>query len=319
MPTPFVSGSSAIPNRWLNGSATVLWIGDSIGVAFENRLFHALRVTPAGLGVRGASYGSLSPAWAAAAAGALGAAGLLTENAYSPFPSAEAVFNGSVVPVTGAPATLDARLQSASAEPLLLGTRTGITFIPASNGGWSVLTWLDTTKISDAALAGVLPLLGITDIVISIGNNNPAAQTAALFQASLQQLANRFRVALPNASIVFLPTYDTNNAGSAPHLAGFADAHYAAQQATDNSCFLNLYKAAGLWTHNNALGFYADGVHPTESGKMFFLQTLQTLLDQLIIGARTTAAGRYANQSDVEDLFGQSNIAAWSQFDGSDI
>ena len=28
----------------------------------------------------------------------------------------------------------------------------GFTFIPASNGGWSVLTWLDTSKISDAAM-----------------------------------------------------------------------------------------------------------------------------------------------------------------------
>jgi lysophospholipase L1-like esterase len=428
MPTPYVSGDSAIPNRWLNGSATVLWIGDSIGAAFENRIFQALRVNPAGICVRGSNYSALgAPAWAATGGGGLGAAGLLAETNYSPLSTTEALFNGSAVPVTGQPAALDARLQSNSGEPFFLGTRTGLafagvdwlvgqaglklraimyrngtssngiarnsirgsgsssiakgvggflnlrstspayladdipfnapaaaedlyietqsfagatptngnnfvlccaristgqpgfTFVPASNGGWNVLTWLDTTKISDSALAGVLPLLGITDIVISIGQNNPASQTAALFQASLQQLVNRFRAALPDASIIFLPTHDTNNAGSAPHLAGFADAHYAVQQATANSCFLNLYKAGGIWTQNNALGFFTDGVHPSESGKMFFLQTLQGLLDQLIIGARTTAAGRYAAQSDLEDLFGQANIASWSQFDGSNI
>ena len=41
-----------------------------------------------------------------------------------------------------------------------------------------ILDWLDTSKISDSALGGVLPLLGLTDIVISLGQNNGAGQTS---------------------------------------------------------------------------------------------------------------------------------------------
>ena len=423
MPTPLISGSASIGNRWLNGSATVLWIGDSIGAAFENRVLQILRVVPAGLGIRGGNYSSLgAPAWATTGGGAIGSAGLLTERNYSPFASMEAVFNGGAVPVLGVPAAISSRLTSDSAEPLLQASRTGIvfggldwifgstlkmrsilyrnanssngivrnyirgsgsvavakgtgaflnlqsaapgyladefpfaapsagedlnveaqsfdgatptngtnfvlcctlistgqpgfTFIPASNGGWDVLRWNDPAFISNAALAGVLPLLGITDVVLSIGNNNPANQTAVQFQVSLLALAARFRMALPTASIAFVPTYDTNNAGSAPHLAGFADAHYAAQRQTDNSCFLNLYKAAGVWSQNNALGLMTDGVHPSETGKVYFLQTLQGLLDALIAGTRTTAAGRYATQIDIEDVFGSANVSAWAALD----
>ncbi len=423
MPTPYVSGNASIANRWLNGSATVLWIGDSISVAFENRLLQVLRVSPAGLGIRGGNFFSVgAPSWAATGGGALGAAGLLTERNYSPFITSEAVFNGGAVPVVGAPAALSSRLISDAGEPLLLASRTGLafggadwitgttlkarsifyrnanssngmirpyvrgsgsasvakgvggfqnlqsatpaylaadvsftapsagedvyleaqsfegatptngsnavlccalvsngqpgfTFIPAGVGGWDVLKWIDPTVISSAALAGVLPLLGITDVVISIGQNNPANQTAAQFQASLLTLAGRFRAALPNASIVFLPTYDTNNAGSAPHLAGFADAHYASQTQTDNSCFLNLYKAAGLFTQNNPLSLFADGVHPSETGKVYFLQTIQGLLDALLAGNQTSAAGRYATEKDIEDVFGGANVLAWAAID----
>jgi phage gp36-like protein len=425
MPTPYVSGDASIGNRWLNGSATVLWIGDSIGVGFESRLMHVLRVNPPGLGVRGGGYGAIgAPSWAATGSGALGATGLLTEKNYSPFPAQEAVFNGGAVPATGVPAAINSRLLSSAGESLLLGGRSGLTFggvdwiagsslrmrcvlycnssssngivrnylrgsgsssvargtgsflnlhaaapsyvtddipftapaagedlyleaqsfegatptngtnfilccalittgqpgftfIPASNGGWDVLKWTNPAIISDAALAGVLPPLGITDVVISLGQNNPSVQTAAQFQASLGQLVARLRAALPAASIVFLPTYDTNNAGSSPHQAGFTDAHYAAQQATPNSCFLNLYKAAGIWSQNNALGLFTDGVHPSDPGRVYFLQTIQGLLDMLIADIRATASGRYAIQRDVEDLFGRANIAAWAQLDSS--
>jgi hypothetical protein len=428
MSTPLLSGSSSIANRWLSGSATVLWLGDSIGASLENRLLQVLRVTPAGIGFRGGNSSSIgAPAWAAAGGGGLGAAGLLAETNYSPFPTREVVFNGAAVPVTGVPIGINSRIASDTTEPLLLGTRGGVTFsgldwlagttpklrcilyrnnnsangivrnylrgsnsnsielgagaflnllsgapawladdipftppagaedlyveaqsfegatpvnntnfvlcggvissgkggftfIPASNGGWSVQTWLDTTKISDAALAAVLPLLGVTDVVISIGQNNPGVQTALQFQASLQQLAGRFRTALPNCAITFLPTHDTNNAGSAPHLAGFADAHYAAQQLTSNSCFLNLYKAAGPFAQLNVLGLLADGVHPTEAGKVYILQTIQSLLDALVGGVGLPAAsGRYATQLDLESLFGRTTIAGWSQFDGSAV
>jgi hypothetical protein len=428
MPTPFISGDASIAHRWLSGSATVLWAGDSIGAALEGRLMQVLRVTPAGRGVPGANYSGLgAPAWCSGSGGGgLGVTGLLTEKNYSPFASREAVFNGSAVPATGAPAGLNSRLFSDSGEPSLLATRTslyfaaadwlgsapnptlrcilyrnansangiirnylrgsssssvekgtgswlnlysaspawladdipftapaggedlylesqsfegaapvnatnfilccalvrsgaaGFTLLPASNGGWSVLTWLDTTKISDGALAAVLPLLGVTDIVISIGQNNPG-ETAPQFQSSLQQLAARFRAAVPTASIIFLPTYDTNNAGSAPHLAGFADSHYAAQQATPNSCFLNLYAVAGPFAQNNALGYFSDGVHPTAAGAIYFCQTIQGLLDALIVGDATIATGRYASRTDIELLFGQLNIATWSQFDGSPV
>ena len=423
MPTPFTSGNASIANRWLNGSATVLWIGDSIGVALENRLLQILRVAPAGLGIRGGNYFSLgAPAWAATGGGALGAAGLLTERNYSPFASSEAVFNGGAVPVVGAPAALSSRLISNTSEPLLLTGRTGLvfggldwitgaglklrtiqyrnanssngivrhyvrgsssssvekgtgaflnlqsttpayvaadipftapsagedvyieaqsfegaaptngtnfvlccsvvstgqpgfTFIPAGNGGWDVLKWADPAVISSAALAGVLPLLGITDVVISIGQNNPGNQTAAQFQASLLALVARFRTALPGASLLFVPTHDTNNAGSAPHLAGFADAHYAVQTQTDNSCFLNLYKAAGVFSQISALGLLADGVHPNETGKVYLLQTVQGLLDALLAGNQSIAAGRYAIQKDVEDVFGSANVPAWAALD----
>jgi hypothetical protein len=100
MSTPYVSGDASIANRWLTGSPTVLWIGDSIGVAFENRLLQVLRVTPAGYCARGGGYGSISaPAWATIGGGALGVTGLLTENNYSLFTTGEAVFNGG----TGVP------------------------------------------------------------------------------------------------------------------------------------------------------------------------------------------------------------------------
>ena len=423
MSTPYVSGDISIANRWLNGSPTVLWIGDSIGAAFENRLFQVLRVTPAGYCARGGGYASLgSPAWATTGGGGLGVTGLLMENNYSLFATEEAVFNGSVVIEGGLPAAIDNRLMSDGGEVLLLGSRLGLTFaggewlagtslnlrailyrnanssngiirnyvrgsgstsvakgtgsflnlpsttpaylvdnvpftaptggedlnleaqsfgaaapvngsnfvlccalvttgqpgftfVPASNGGWDVLKWLNPAVISDAALAGIMPLLGITDVVISIGQNNAGSQTAAQFQASLLALAARFRTAVPAVSIVFLPTYDTNNAGSGPHLASFADAHYAAQKQTSNSCFLNLYKAGGVWTQNNTLGLFTDGVHPNEVGKVFFLQTIQGLLDALIAGDRTTAAGRYATQTDVEDVFGRKTVAAWAEVD----
>ncbi len=426
--TPTTSGSPSIANRWLNGSATVLWIGDSIGQAFENRLFQALRVTPAGIGMRGSSFGSISSTtWHTGGPGGLGAAGLLTERNYSPFPTRESVFNGTAVPVAGFPIALAARFASDTTESLLLASRNtltfggvdwlagqpslrlrailyrnaasssaigraevrgsaststlkgagpyltlasatpgyladefpviapavgedcivecqsfegatptastnfilccailsttkpGLTVIPANSGGWDVLRWLDNTIISDNALAGVLPLLNLTDIVISLGQNNPGAQTAAQFQVSLLQLVDRLRIAAPGASIIFLPTYDTNNpsTNNAPHLAGFADAHYAAQQLTPNSAFLNLFSAAGTFAQNNALSFYADGVHPTEPGKLYFLQTLQSLLDALLADARTTAAGRYAAQRDIEDAFGRDNVLTWSRSDAS--
>jgi hypothetical protein len=428
MPTPYVSGNASIATRWLNGSATVLWIGDSIGAAFENRLFQVLRVMPAGICIPGANFSGLAtPAWAAAGAGGLGAAGLLTERNYSPFGSREAVFNGNTVPVTGLNIPVNSRLFSDIGEPLLINSRTGVVlggidwlagttpnlrciiyrnasssngmirdyvrgsssivtargtgaflnlasstpayladdvpfiapaagediylesqsfegatpangsnyvlccalvtsgrpgfiFVPASNSGWDVLKWLDTTLISSAALLGALPLLGVTDVVFSIGNENPGAQTAAQFQTSLSQLVTRFRNALPTASIAFIPTYDTNNAGSAPHLAGFADAHYAVQQATPNSCFLNLYKAAGAWGQNNALGLFAGGgVNPNDPGKVYFLQTIQGLLETLISGNRTLASGRYANRTDIEDAFGLANVTAWAEMDASGV
>lgn len=423
MPTPFTSGSASIANRWLNGSATVLWVGDSIGVAFENRLLQVLRVVPAGLGIRGGNSFSVgAPSWAATGGGGLGAAGLLTERNYSPFTAMEAVFNGGAVPVIGAPAALSSRLMSDASEVLLLAGRTGLvfggldwitgaalklrtilyrnanssngivrhfvrgsgsssvakgtgtflnlqsatpaylaadipftapaagedlyveaqsfdgatptngsnfvyccslvstgqpgfTFIPAGNGGWDVLKWIDPAVISSAALAAVLPLLGITDVVISIGQNNPGNQTSAQFQASLLTLAARFRTALPAVSILFVPTHDTNNAGTAPHLAGFADAHYAVQTQTDNSCFLNLYKAGGAFAQSSALGLLADGVHPSETGKVYFLQTIQGLLDALLAGNQTSAIGRYAIQKDIEDVFGGVNVAAWAALD----
>ena len=426
MPTPYVSGDTSIPNRWLNGSATVLWIGDSISQAFENRLLQVLRVTPAGIGFRGTVFSSLgAPTWAAVGAGGFGATGLLTETNYSPLQTKEAVFNGNAIATSGAPAAIDMRLMSAAPDLLAGGRNTvlfggidwltgsslnlrcvmyrnanssngiirnyvrggssasvprgtgsflalqasparyladdipftapnagediileaqshngaspingsnfvlcaalvttggsGFTYIPASNGGWDILKWTDTTVISDAALSGVLPLLNVTDVVVSLGQNNGTGQTSAQFLASLLLVVTRIRVALPGSSIIFMPTYDTNNAGSGPHLAGFADAHYAAQQQTPNSCFLNLFKAAGVWSQLNALGMFTDGVHPSEAGKVYFIQTIQSLLDTLISGIRATAAGRYADQEDIEDIFGRANVAAWAQFDSSGV
>ena len=430
MPTPYVNGSPSIANRWLNGSASVLWIGDSIGGAFENRLLQVLRVSPAGFCARGAAYDGLnSSAWATLNNGgaALGTTALLTESNYSPLPTKEAVFNGSTIASGGSPAAIDMRLMSDTYQPLFIAGRTGLvfggadwltgggqlnvrcvmyrnansangiirnyvrggnnsyvpkatgpflnlhsvspsyladdipfpppaagediileaqsfngatptagsnfvmccalltngrpgfTYIPASVGGWDILKWTDPSVISDAALAGVLPLLGITDIVISLGQNNGSSQSGAQFQASLLQAVARLRTVLPNAAVVFLPTYDTNNSSSAPHLADFADAHYAAQLQTPNSCFLNLYKAAGVWPQLNALGMFTDTVHPSESGKVYFIQTIQSLLDLLLADFRTTAAGRYAKQQDIEDLFGRANVAAWAQLDSPGV
>src|SRR5947209_7212965 len=104
MSTPFFSGDASIANRWLYGSATVLWAGDSIGMAFENRLMQVLRVTPAGFCVQGGRYSSLSaPPWAAIGFGSLGLTALLGEQNYSPMATVEAVFRGRAVPVTGVP------------------------------------------------------------------------------------------------------------------------------------------------------------------------------------------------------------------------
>lgn len=426
MSSPLVAGDAFIANRWLHGSASVLWIGDSLSVDMEPYVFQVLRVTPAGWLVRGSSYSSLSsPAWAAVGAGGLGASGLLTEVNYSPFATRESVFNGTTVPTTGVAAPLNSRLIGQSAEPFLEGTRntmtfggvdwlvgqgnlklrsvlyrnshsasgivrnyvrsssneykalgnflnlnsaspayladdlaviapvpgddlcpeaqsfegatptsgtnfvlccsllttgqSGVAFMPASNVGWDVTKWLDTGVISDSAMSGVLPLLGVTDVVIALGNYNTTSQTASAFATSLASLVTRLRAVLPTASITFLPTYDTNNPGSNnfPHLASFADAHYAVQQATANSCFLNLYAAAGSWTRINGFGYLADAIRPNAAGACYFLQTIQSLLEQLVAGAGVAADGRYASQGDVEDVFGVANVAQWSSQDDS--
>ena len=160
-------------------------------------------------------------------------------------------------------------------------------------GGWDILQWTDPTIISSAALAGVLPLIGVTDFVIALGNNNPANQTPAQFTASLVQVVNRLRAAVPSASITFLPTYDTDTTGTGTsHLVGFTDGHYAAQRQVPNSCFLNLYTAAGPWTQLNAAGYLSDGVHPSAAGVPYFVQTVSA--------------------ADPTDLFGVTNVVHWS-------
>jgi hypothetical protein len=426
MSSPLVAGDAFIANRWLHGSANVLWIGDSLSVDMEPYVFQVLRVAPAGWLVRGSSYATLSsPAWATLGVGGLGASGLLAEVNYSPFPTKEAVFNGTTVPTTGDPAPLDSRLISQSAEPFLEGTRntmafggvnwlvgqgslklrsvlyrnsnsangivrndvrsssneykalgnflnlnsaspayladdlaviapvlgedlcpeaqsfegatptsgtnfvlccslltsgqSGLAFMPASNVGWDVTKWLDTGVISDSAMAGALPLLGVTDVVIALGNYNTTSQTVSAFQTSLTSLVTRLRTVLPTASITFLPTYDTNNPGTNnfPHLSSFADAHYTVQQATANSCFLNLYAAAGSWTRINSFGYLSDAIRPNAAGACYFLQTIQSLLEQLLAGSGVAASGRYASQADVEDVFGVANVAQWSSQDDS--
>lgn len=428
MPSPLVAGDASIANRWLNGSAVVMWIGDSISAALEPFLLQTFRVTLVGRAFPGSAFGGLgSSAWATLATGGLGATGLLTERNYSPFATKESVFTGSAVPVTGDPVAINSRIMSDATEPLLLGTRTaqvfggsdwlagrsnprlrvvmyrnaqsasgvarndihsvstvfkgvgaflnlaspagpayyaddipftapalaedlaienqsfegatptagtnfvvccalvtngdaGFTFVPASVGSWDVLHWTDTSVISDAALAGVLPLLGITDFVIALGQNNPTNQTASDFQTSLIQMTNRLRAAVPGASITFLPTYDTDSTGSGTtHLPGFVDAHCTAQRLVPNSCFLNLYAAAGPWSQLNAAGYLSGGgVNPSAAGAPYFLQTIQGLLEQLLAGPRgAPAAGRYAAQDDVEDVFGVVNVAHWSSQDST--
>ena len=423
MSSPLFAGDPAIATRWLSGSPTVLWIGDSIGAALQNRIFEGLRVTPAGLLVAGASLAGFSGlSFAAVGSGGQGASGLLSESNYTPFASSEAVFNGTTVPSTGQPPAIDVRIFSDSNESFLIAGRTsytfgqvdwlagqsglqlqaimyrnsassngmvrnyvrgssstatfkgfgswlnlsasspsylkntipftapasgeyiylesqtfegamptagsnvviccavvstgqpGFTLLPANVSGWDILKWLNTSVISDNALAGVLSLLGITDIVISLGLSNPTNQDANQFQTSLQQLVTRLRTAVPTASIVFLPEYDANNPGSnnAPQLAGFTDAYYAVQQTTANSCFLNLYQAGGPWSQNQSLGFFSGGTTPTDAGAIYFVQVIGSLLQQLIGGLTATAAGRYAVQGDIEDLFGTNNVAEWS-------
>src|SRR5437763_457863 len=113
---PLTSGSPSVANLWLHGAATVLWIGDNISAALEDHFFQALRLTPAGLGVRGGDYGALSStAWFTGGSGALGASGLLAEQNYSPFPTRETVFNGTTVPAGGLSAVLEARFASCTA------------------------------------------------------------------------------------------------------------------------------------------------------------------------------------------------------------
>jgi hypothetical protein len=421
--SPLFAGDPAIATRWLSGSPTVLWIGDDIGLALQNRLFQGLRVTPAGLLVAGASYAAISSlSFAAVGNGGLGSSGLLSESNYTPFASREAVFSGTTVPTTGAAAAVNSQVFDDGNEPLLIASRTdytfgetdwlagqsalqlqaimyrnaassngmvrnyvrgsssnttfkgfgswlnlsasspsylkntipftspasgediylesqtfegatptagsnaviccavvstgqpGFTLLPASVSGWDILKWLNTSVISDNALSGVLSLLGITDIVISLGLNNTSSQTANQFQTSLQQLVTRLRTAVSAASIVFLPEYDANNPGAnnAPQLAGFTDAYYAVQQTTANSCFLNLYQAGGPWSQNEALGFFSGGTAPTDAGAVYFVQVIGSLLQQLIGGLIATAAGQYAVQGDIEDLFGTNNVAEWS-------
>jgi lysophospholipase L1-like esterase len=423
MSSPLFAGDAGIATRWLSGSPTVLWIGDSIGTALQRRVFEGLRVTPAGFLVSGGSYSAIGGlTFATLGAGGLGASGLLSESNYSPFGSSEAVFNGVAVPTTGGAAASNSRMFSDATEVLFTAGRTdcafgdvdwlagqsglqlrvvmyrnsvsangivrnyvrgssssstfkghgnwlnlsassasylldavsfaapavgediyvelqsfdgaaptngsncviccavvatgagGFTLLPANIDSWDILKWLDTSRISDASPGGVLSLLGITDVVISLGLNNTASQTADQFQTSLEQLVTRLRLAMPAASIVFLPEYDANNPGTsnAPQLAGFADAYYAVQKVTTNSCFLNLYQAAGPWAQNNALGYFSDGVHANDVGAIYFVQTIGSLLQQLIGGLANAAAGRYAVQGDVEDLFGAVNVAQWS-------
>ena len=426
MPTPFASGDASIANRWLYGSATVLWIGDSIGVNFEQNLLRVLRVTPAGIGMAGANLGNVSPpSWTSGGPGGLGATGLLAEKNYSPLATRETVFNGNSIAADGLPAAVSLRIASCASHPFLIASRNtqvfsrtdwfadgspklrvvmyrneqscdalvrnyirgssnafiekgtgqflhltsptgpayvaddinfslpasnedigieaqsfagatasngnnfvvcaavitngkpGFTVIPASVGGWDITKWTNTSVISDSALVGVLPLLNITDVVISLGQNNPANQTAEQFYTSLLQVVARIRAALPSASIVFLPTYDTNSSGSPSYQSSFADAHFAAQQATANSCFLNMFAAAGPWSSLQSSGMLADNVHPSASGSGYFIQTLQSLLELLLIGNRNSAVGRYAQFTDIQDIFGKANVQAWCQVDSS--
>ena len=70
-----------------------------------------------------------------------------------------------------------------------------------------------------------------------------------------------------------------------------------------------------MFSQISALGLLADGVHPNETGKVYLLQTVQGLLDALLAGNQSIAAGRYAIQKDVEDVFGSANVPAWVALD----
>jgi len=208
------------------------------------------------------------------------------------------------------------------AVALVSSGRPGFTFVPASKAGWDVLKCSTPPSSANAALLGaVCRCWASPDVVLSIGNDNPGAQTAAQFQTSLSQTGHALSQCPAEArrsrsSRRMTPT----TPGSAPHLAVSPTPIMRCSSRRRNSCFLNLYKAAGAWGQNNALGLFAGGgVNPNEPGKVYFLQTLQGLLDTLIAGNRTTAIGRYANQTDIEDAFGLANVTAWAEMDASGV
>jgi len=132
----------------------------------------------------------------------------------------------------------------------------GLHFVPASKAGWDVLKWLDTTLISNATLLGALPLLGVTDVVLSIGkrqSRRPERAGGTIPDFALETGHALFACPAERVDRVRPDVYTNKRRLGARTWAVSPTPIIGAAVDAEQFAFLNLYKAAGAWGQNNAL------------------------------------------------------------------
>jgi len=167
------------------------------------------------------------------------------------------------------------------------GTRTAHWVAPTSAGWVSDLT----------ALAPDL-------VVISLGGVNDKGQDVptATYAANLATLRARVRAALPDADIVFLSQAETGVTGTLHTVAEYLTQERAVAFASGDGWVSN-YALFKDYATSNAMGLWADPIHPSTAGYLALYATLGAYLqDGTASHGAFTIFPRYAHGYDFDSI-----------------
>ena len=154
----------------------------------------------------------------------------------------------------------------------------GQQYATVSQSGKGVRWFTDEATWSDQTIADLLTGTDTDTALIFLGQNDYFSIEAAAWERDMRELIGRLDAADPDLEYILVASYDTEFS-SEDVLGQYADALDRIATDRDDALFINLFEAAGTATFINESGFLRDGVHPSDSGSVYFVDTATELIE----------------------------------------
>ena len=155
----------------------------------------------------------------------------------------------------------------------------GQQYATVSQSGKGVRWFNDPSTWSDATIRDLVIDTETDTALLFLGQNDYFGIDAATWEAEMRALVNRLDSGDPDLDFILVSSYDTEFS-DANVLGAYAEALNRIATDRDDALFVNLFEAAGSASFINSNGYLRDGVHPSDSGNVYFVGLANDIISQ---------------------------------------